>query len=415
MKVQLNHYLKLFYHKYPFPPLVWYIIVETALARGSFYLVMPFIAIRMSEQTNASFSLIGMILGLGPLCGTLLGFYIGHLSDHWGRRKIIMSALFLWSFVFLGFIFAVHSFAFAILMMLNGVARAGFEPVSAALVSDLCNDLDPSGELQEKAFHLRYFAINLGAAIAPMIGVILVLSHSYIGFAITASVYFLSALCFKYFSKKFGIKAYERLKHKSNISFFKVLQLVKNDYKLLFYLLAFFCTGLAFSQVDAIMPLYLKNLFSHDGIILFARLLALNGFIVVILTLPLLKYTKNFNLNLLCAMSCLLWSLGYFIAACSVVPWHFYVSMVLMSISEIIVFANGNLLIESLAPSNMKGAYLGSTSLATAGFILGPWWGGTLLKIGGGALMFSVMGILMIVAALIYLNIRKNATKLLMN
>ncbi|MDH4467887.1 MAG: MFS transporter [Bacteriovoracaceae bacterium] len=399
------------YKKYPFPPLVWFMIIETAFARGAFFLAMPFIALRMYENAENTPTLIGVVLGVGPFVGTIAGFYVGHLSDLWGRRQILFWSLILWSTVFLGFSSTSSTFMFAILMAFNGLARAAFEPVSAALVSDLCTIKDPSGELQKSAFHLRYFSINIGAAIAPLIGASLMIRYPALGFQIASFAYLLSALSFRFFSKKYGMKAQEKAREKVSHEFKDVMSVLLRDKTLQIYLLAFFLLSLAFSQIDSILTLHLKDLFSHEGVKLFGRLLSLNGILVVLCTLPILKFTKKFDLNKSCAMSCLLWGVGYFIFGFAKIPLHFYWAMFFVTLGEIVVFANGNLIIETLAPAKMKGAYLGTTNLGYSGVVIGPALGGILMQWGGGELLFSTMSMLMILVAYLYMAARKNGEK----
>lgn len=398
---------KYIHGKYPFPPLVWFMIIETAFARGAFFLAMPFVAIKMSELPGTSPSLIGGVLGIGPLAGTIAGFYIGHLSDRWGRRKILLGALLTWSLVFLGFSVAKTASFFALLMVLNGLARAAFEPVSTALVGDLCALKDASGELQKSAFHLRYFAINIGASVAPLLGASLILKYPALGFQIAAAAYLISAVAFRYFSRRYGIKAFELSRKKSQHRFSEVIRVILRDKVLQVYLLAFFCLSLGFSQIDSILPLHLKKLFSQEGIQLFAHLLSLNGILVVATTLPLLKWSKRFHLNHACAASCLLWAIGYFVFGFAQYSVHFYWAMIFITLGEIIVFANGTYMIESLAPEKMKGAYLGTTNLGHSGVVIGPLLGGFLMELGGGKLLFSLLAVMMLLVAYLYLAAKK--------
>jgi MFS family permease len=142
---------KFIYKKFPFPVLVWFMIVKSALARGAFFLVMPFVAIKMSSIPGMTATEIGLVLGMGPLVGTFAGFYLGHISDKIGRKPILFYALILWAISFLGFAFSETAFFYALCMAGNGIARAGFEPAASASISDLCRLEDNSGKLQKRS------------------------------------------------------------------------------------------------------------------------------------------------------------------------------------------------------------------------------------------------------------------------
>jgi MFS family permease len=406
----MNNYFNKLINKYSFPPLVWYLILQTALARSAYFLVMPFIAIKMQDIPSTTASEIGLVLGIGPLVGTLAGFYVGYLSDLWGRQKILSFALLLWAFIFVGFAHAKTSLEFSFLMIFNGLARAAYEPVASALISDLCKKVDQSGEILKKAFHLRYLMINLGAAVAPPLGALIYLSNPLIGFYLTASIYFLSTTAFWYFSTKLNLKMNESLIAKTTLKFKQVLKVLSQDKILQLYLFANFLLSLAFSQIDFSLALELKKGLNDEGVKLFAKLLSLNGFIIVFITLPLLEWTKKFDLHLMCAISCLFWAGGYIAFAFASNSNFYYLGMILITLGEIIVFANGNYLIERLAPENMKGAYLGSLNLGFAGVILGPIIGGYILQELGGNFLFILCGVLMIFVAFIYLRVKNRVS-----
>lgn len=382
-------------------------IIETAIARTAFFMVMPFIALRMHGVATNSITLIGAIIGFGPLVALLMGFYVGHLSDHWGRRRLVVASMSLWVLVFLGFAFASTPLEFAILMAFNGLARGVFDPVSTALLSDICNYSDPTGEQKKNAFHLRYASINIGAGIGPLLGGVIILTSAATSFIITAVTYAVSVALFIYFSKRFNLAEMEG-KRVGSQRFAQVVDVLSRDRVLQIYMVAFGCITLALAQVDTVFAVYLKTLFPENGVALFSKLFAMNGFLVVLLTMPLLAWTKKIHLNNSCAVSAVVWGVGYFVLAFSHLPLQFYFAMMLLTLGEIVVFANGYLIIEDLAPENMKGAYLGSANISNIGFVIGPTLGGWLFEMGDGRLLFSVMGLLLCVAAVMYLWAKRN-------
>jgi MFS family permease len=92
-------------------------------------------------------------------------------------------------------------------------------------------------------------------------------------------------------------------------------------------------------------------------------------------------------------------------------PMHFYLGMLAITFGEIVVFANGYQMIESLAPPRMKGAYMGTTNLGHSGVVVGPVIGGMLLELGGGKLLFTVMGLVTVVVSFLYLQAKKARVK----
>ena len=129
----------------------------------------------------------------------------------------------------------------------------------------------------------------------------------------------------------------------------------------------------------------------------------MNGIIVAVMTMPVLKWTKRFNLNVSCAVSAIVWGVGLCLFGWAQTPWQYYGANLILTFGENRVFANGYLLIESLAPENMRGAYLGSSNLSMAGVVLGPAVGGYILGTMGGQFLFTAMSLLLLGSAACYL------------
>lgn len=146
-------------------------------------------------------------------------------------------------------------------------------------------------------------------------------------------------------------------------------------------------------------------MYQDTGVKLFAALLTINGAIIVLITLPLLEWSKKFDIHIMCTISCLFWAVGYFCFALANSPMLYYLGIIFITLGEIIVFANANYLIETIAPDKMKGAYLGTMSLGFAGVIIGPLIGGMIVDLASSEILFCLCGILMIATAKIYLKI----------
>ncbi|MDA8791760.1 MFS transporter [Bacteriovoracaceae bacterium] len=383
--------------------------METAIARTAFYMTYPFIAIHLAEKSTLNLGGIGAVLSLGPLMSTVISFYIGYLSDLIGRKAILFMTLILWSLIFLGFSQASTVLEYSLLMAGVGLARGIFEPVSAALQSDLAQKVDPSGEVKKNSYHLRYFAINIGAGVGPLIGAALVLTNAKLIFVASSIIYLFSAVLFLaaiYYQRDFLRSIIPSSKNK--ITFGTVVQTAIKDKKLLMYLTAYFFISMSLSQIDSTFPLFLNNTFAEEGKLLFARLVSMNGFIVVLCSLPLLSWSKNFNINIGCFWSTITWAVGIILFAIGKDPFDYYVAMVFITLGEIIVFANGYLLIENLAPEEMKASYLSTINLSGLGFAVGPVVGATLYEWYNVSVALLLMSSFLIFSALIYLKFYYN-------
>jgi MFS family permease len=75
--------------------------------------------------------------------------------------------------------------------------------------------------------------------------------------------------------------------------------------------------------------------------------------------------------------------------------YWWYLATVVLSLGEVILFPTFSLLIDRIAPENMRGTYFGASGLVALGVSLSPFIGGIVLQYAGGpALFFSVVGVL---------------------
>ncbi|CAG7625578.1 Multidrug resistance protein MdtH [Paenibacillus solanacearum] len=185
-------------------PIVHLLLVGTVMARMASSMSMPFLAIYLSRESQLSPLLIGAIIGLGSLAGTAGGFVGGALSDRFGRKAIMMTALLGWVVVFAGFALAKATLAFMLLNMLGGLCRSLYEPVSQALMADVTEK-----EKRLKVFSLRYIAINVGVAAGPLLGAYVGAFEAWLPFLVTAVIYFIYAVILYVCLHRFGIRAIE--------------------------------------------------------------------------------------------------------------------------------------------------------------------------------------------------------------
>ena len=86
-----------------FHPIVWVLLIGTVLSRGASFMTLPFLSIYLSRHMDLSPIVIGLTVGMSPLMATVGGFIGGHLSDRFGRKPVMLIALFMVSLVYYGF------------------------------------------------------------------------------------------------------------------------------------------------------------------------------------------------------------------------------------------------------------------------------------------------------------------------
>ncbi|MCY7798453.1 MFS transporter, partial [Bacillus haynesii] len=153
-------------------PLIRFLLIGTLVTKAAKSMTTPFLALYLHMKTGADFGTIGLVIGLGYFASTVGGVVGGALSDRIGRKKVMLSSIFIWSFVFILF-GLVHDFMwFLLLNILSGLCHSCFEPVSKALMAELSER-----EMRFRIFSLRYLAINIGAAVGPLLGLVIGLGY----------------------------------------------------------------------------------------------------------------------------------------------------------------------------------------------------------------------------------------------
>lgn len=354
-------------------PIVHVMVLGTVLARTASTMSLPFLAIYLHATTELNPGMIGLIVGAGPLAGTIGGFFGGALSDRFGRRKIMLAASFGWSIVFLGFALAKDPVTFLILNMVNGLCRSFYEPVSQALMADMTDK-----EKRLKVFSLRYFAINVGAAIGPILGGVLGTGNSPLPFIITGIVYLVYSVLLYVLLNVFGIRQIEG-ERKERASITAAFHAVRKDITLRYYIIGGIIGAIGYSQMTSTLSQYLGGNF-EDGVRMFTILMSLNAIVVILLQMPLTRWAEKHSALTLIILGNILFAAGLIGFGISSVEWAFYLSMVVFTLGEIFNFPASALLMDRIAPEHMRGAYFGAQSFNSLGFSFGPWVGGALLS-----------------------------------
>lgn len=149
------------------PPGFWYVAFVELWERFGFILLLNLLALYLNErwkvpeaETSRWLGDLGAAMYLAPLLG-------GTLSARWGRRSSWVAAgALLLALGFFGLALAARQMmlvSFVVMVLGTGL----YKPNIAALVGSLYEPNDPR---RDSAFSYFYFAVNIGAALGPLIG-----------------------------------------------------------------------------------------------------------------------------------------------------------------------------------------------------------------------------------------------------
>ena len=382
----------------PFPLLVWLLLAGTLLTRTAFFIVWPFVAIILQRRFQLAPSEIGVILGSAALSSSVTGFYLGNLSDRFGRRNLMIAGCAGSVAAFLLLATADTVVLYTLGAILVGICRSAIESPGSALMSESI----PGQPLRELAFHARYFLANIGASLGPLMGFAFGLATQQDTFFVTALAYtvfgFVLGHGFRHAPRNIAAHAKERAR------FSRVVRILNNDPRFLMVILATFLTYVAYAQVESTLVQYLNLNGRGKGIALATAVIATNGMTIILFQFPLLRLLRKYDLHVRIQAGMALFVAGF--VAYSVLPIGSYAGWIgatwVLSMGEAILFPTLNLQADRMAPGHLKGSYFGAIALGNLGFAAGPLLGGLMLQYLGGPVTFVLTALVTLLGGASY-------------
>lgn len=372
-------------------PLGWNILVGTIFGRMATSMSIPFLAIYLTQVKDVSAAMTGTIIAVSSLAGILSSFYGGYLSDKLGRKVVLLTSIFVWVLVFIGFGMADSVLAFFIMNALNGVCKSVFEPTSRALLSDIT---EPENKLM--IFNLRYAAINIGVVFGPILGIFLGSAKTTYPFFIAAAIYFLYGISLLLTFMKTDVS--NQAIQTSRIAFREAFHVTRRDKLLLLSLIGIILCTTGYSQLTSTLPQYFAlSPEIADGAKTFSILLSLNAVVVLMIQYPIIRIAKKYSPITSLMAGNLFIGLSLFSFAFVKGIWMIGFLVVLFTVGEVLLFAMMDVLIDDISNPDMKGTYFGAMGFTQFGNVLGPWIGGLLLDSYGVSQPFILFGCLMLV------------------
>jgi MFS family permease len=351
-----------------YPSQFWLLFWGMLLNAAGGSLVWPFLTIYVREQLAVPLTQVGLLLSVNSLAGFLGMTFAGPAADRFGRKGVMIVSLAAVAVSMFAMSLASSLTAWFIIMFLNGVFGPLYRVGADAMVADLVEADQRAG-----AYALLRMIANLGVAIGPAVG----------GFIASVSytiAFYASAAATAVFALLLGTRAHETLPARlddarpTDGGYGPVLR----DRPFLGFVGVYALAGIAYIMMMVLMPVYAKENYgvpeSQYGFIL-----ATNAAMVVLLQYAVTRRTERWAAIPVLAVGSVFYAVAVGMVGLSSAFLGFWISMVILTIGEMIMVPTSTTLAANLAPNDMRGRYMGIYSAAWGIAIgIGPVFGGLL-------------------------------------
>ncbi|MCG8238061.1 MFS transporter [Tenacibaculum finnmarkense] len=380
---------------------VWWLALITLINRAG-TMVIPFLSLYLIKSLNFTLKDVGWIMtcfGLGSVLGSWIG---GKLTDKIGFYKVIKASLFLTGLLFIALQFVTSFVGFCIGIFLVMLVADTFRPAMFVALSTYSKP-----ENKTRSVTLIRLAINLGFSAGPALGGLIITSLSYSGLFWVDGITCISAtfLLMNVLNPK-KARTLDELKVANPISIFK-------DTAFWLFFVGMFIFALVFLQLFSTIPLYYKQA-HHLSELQIGLLMAMNGFIIFALEMPLIKWLEEskYSKEFLIFIGLFLMGLSFFVLNLTSWSGILILGMFFMTFGEMIALPFSNAFVINRAKKGNQGEYMAYYSIAfSLAHIFGHNSGMRLIDAYGFDTTWSIVTITAVVGLVIFLLLMRMVKK----
>jgi MFS family permease len=345
-----------------YPTQFWLMFVGMFVSTVGSSMIWPFLMIFVTKRLNLPLTTAASLMSLNSAVALASAFLAGPVIDRVGRKWMMVISLLGIGLVYLFYTQANSYLYTAILMSLTGLFNPLYRVGADAMVADL---IPP--EKRADAYAMTRMANNLGIAIGPAIGgLAAATSYTYAFLGGASGMIFYSILV--------AVFARETLQHKSHqptrlIQRTSLRARLAENYGRVFADRAFMYFIIAFTmnQVCAALVWVLLGVHSNKNYgvseSLYGFIPMTNALMVVLFQAIITRFTRRQTPLPVLALG----SLFYTVAVTSIAFgrgfWGFWLSMVIMTVGELLLMPTATSYTANLAPVDMRGRYMSIFSL----------------------------------------------------
>ncbi len=354
-------------------------------------MIWPFLMIYVRHSVDLPLARAASLISIQSAAGIIAALIAGPVTDRFGRKWVMVFSLAGNGIVYF-FMGHAHTYLdFAILMAFMGT----FNPLYRVGADAMLADLIPS-EKRPDAYALYRLSNNAGIAIGPLIAGVL----SSISFSIT---FFFAGAGMLSYSLLLASFAHETVPQRlnllvrSNKTIGGYLEVI-HDHQFLSFIGAFILASMCAVTIWILMPDYANRIYDVPTS-QYALIPTTNALMVVFLQVFVTQITKRYRPLPVMMVGTFFYALGVGSVAFGHSIIGFWISIVIMTVGELILMPTASSYVAMLAPPDMRGRYMSIAGLTwpTAAGIASPlggflsdnvapvatWYGGFLIGLLG--------------------------------
>jgi MFS family permease len=327
------------------------------------------------------------LFGAGSFTASLVG---GELADRLGRRPVMILSFLLAPANMIALGLARSLALIALLTLLQGLFTDLYRPAVNAAIADM---VPPQG--RPRAYGYIYWAINLGAALAPVAAGFLARFDYFLlflGDALTTFIFGLIVL--------WGVRETRPAEAQTSSATplrQRAALLGQEPLLLLFAFLTLF-TGAVYSQGYTTLPVAMQaNGLGPDR---YGLALATNGALIVLFSIPVANAAVHWPRFTMMSIAAIFLGLGFGLTALATTLPFYVLTVAVWTVGEIAASAVAPAIVADLSPVALRGLYQGVFGAAWGlSFFLGPVLGGLVFdRLGPASLWLGCLGIGLLLA-----------------
>jgi len=324
-----------------------------------------FIGIWAIDELDASSSQLGLYFVAAAVISASMGYVGGHVSDHLGRRPVILAGWGLTAFVPLSWTLVDDYMTALPLLLLLSL----FGPVAMGATQALVADVVPP-ERHEHSYASLRVASNLGVTLGPPIGGALLLGGNYdvLWIGVTSIGALVLFLAWRLLPAR-GEYAPDEPPARGSFG------VIRRDGAFLLFLAAMVLAHLVYFAYEAVLPITAVDSYGLTPAA-WGFLVIVNPLLVTVFQMRLTRRVERYPAAPKFAIAMLLMGWPFLLLSVNASVAVIAVVIVIFVVGEMLWIPTSQAIAAGLAPADLRGAYMGAfASTSSAGFALGPFFG----------------------------------------